>query len=99
MSAANDEDGPAPIIAEEYDPERTESISARIVRLVSIASDKAVSELEPLGRVIDLEAIDALLDSRSVEDPDVSVDVSFPYEGYRVDVEANGTITIFVEEK
>lgn len=99
MSAANDPDGPTPVIVEEYDPEVTEPMSVRIIRLVSIASDRSVTDLKPLGSVIDLEAIDDLLNSRLVEDPDVSVDISFPYEGYLVDIEANGTISILVEEE
>lgn len=99
MSTADGPTDPSVVLSEEYDPSDDEPVSARIIRLVAVASDREATELEPLGQVIDVEALDELLDSRCLADPDVSVEISFRYEGYMVDIDANGTVSVLVEDE
>lgn len=99
MSAAGDPDEPTVILTEEYDPDRREPISLRIVRLVAIADDREPMELDPLGQTIDTDALNVFFDSKSLSDPAVSVDISFRYGGYQIDIDANGTIRLLIEEE
>lgn len=99
MSAADDPNGPTVILSEAYNPDSPESLSARIVRLVAVAADQRTTDLKPLGRVIDTEALDRLLDSRSVEHPESAIHLSLHYEGYRIDIDADGTVSVLVEDE
>ena len=94
MSAADDSDRPTVLVSEPYDRDRSEPVSTRIVRLVAVAADRAPTDLDPLGNVIDPEALDRLLDQPSVEDPDTAIDVTFHYEGFRIEVGADGTVSV-----
>ena len=98
MSAIDDSDNPTPLLSEEYDPTVGEQLSVRIVRLVAVASDRKTSELEPLGRTIDVEALGQLVNAWTFTDREATIEVSFDYEGYLVEIETNGTVNICVEE-
>lgn len=95
MSASDDS---TPILSEDYDPENDYPVTTRIVRLVAIASDRDPRNLRPLGEVVDTDALDALIDSRIFGDHDVSIELSLLYEGYRVEIDANGTVEVYVDE-
>lgn len=58
--------------------------SAGVVEAVAVATDSEPTELPPLAYTIDPDALNALLDSTS----DADVQVSFSYAG--VEVRANG---------
>lgn len=99
MSSSGDRDGPTVLLSETYDRTSAESLSSRIVRLVAVASGREPTDLEPLGNVVEPEALDRLLDSRSVEDPERGIAVTFIYEEYRVEIDADGTVSILVEDE
>lgn len=98
MTPPNDQDGPRLVVTETYDRTSPEPMSLRIIRLVAIASDRTPTDLSPLGRVIDADAIDAIFDSQAVEGQGTSIELSFNYEGYRIEITANGTVKLFTDE-
>ena len=92
-----DESGPT-ILSDENDPTSEEPVSVRIVRLVAVAADREVTDLDPLGATIDVDALDQLVHSRSFTDPETTIEVSLTYEGYLVEIEANGTVNVYLED-
>lgn len=98
MSTSNEPGGSEPLVSEDYDPESDYPITARIVRLVAIASDRDPCDLRPLGEVIDTDSLDRLINSRTIGGRHVSIEMSIRYEGYRVEIDANGTVEIYVDE-
>jgi hypothetical protein len=62
-----------------------------VVQAVAVATDSAVSELEPLGNAVDPDALDGLVDRDCDGSP---VEVSFEYGGTEVVVRSDGTITV-----
>ena len=99
MSSADDGENPTVLLSEEHDPAADDPVSLRIVRLVAVAADREATDLGPLGATIDVDALDQLVHSRSFTDPETIIEVSFTYEGYLVEIEANGTVNIYIEEK
>ena len=97
MSGTDEPGEPSVILSEEYDSERNEAVSLRVIRLVAIASDRQALDLDPLGYVIDTDALDRLLQSKGIDDPHTQIGVSFEYEGYLVEIDTNGTVRILVE--
>lgn len=77
------------VLSSDYDPTAESSLVLQIVRMVAIASDCDVSELEPLHRVIDTDALDAIVSRSGSGDHVGLISLSFVYEGYRVDVAGN----------
>lgn len=70
------------------------SPTVAIVDAVSEATDAHVTELTPLGSVLDAEALEGLFTRQSPgqEPPDLSL--SFTYEGCEVTVKARGTVLV-----
>ena len=99
MSAADDSKGPRVLLTEDYDPDGGESFCARIVRLVAVAADRNPNDLTPLGRVIDADALERFVGSAITDKPKTGVALAFDYEGYRIDIEADGTVSILAEEE
>ena len=99
MSSADDTEDRTVLLSEEHDPTANDPISMRITRLVAIAADREVIDLEPLGSTIDVDALDGFVNSRSFTDPETTVEVAFTYEGYLVEIEANGRVNIYVEDR
>ena len=99
MGTDDDPAGPPILLSETYDPERDAPLSGLIVRLVAIVTDREGTELEPLGRVIDIEALERLVGSGARGTPWTPVEVSFDYEGFTIDIEADGTVSILAEEQ
>ena len=99
MGTADEPAGPTVLLSETYDPARDGSLSGLIVRVVAIVSDQEGTDLEPLGRVIDAEALDRLVRSGSVGNPATPVEVSFSYEGFTIDIDAEGTVNVLVEDQ
>lgn len=87
-------DEPAVILSGETMPERDEPLSLRVVRLVAIASDRGVTELEPLGRAIEPDALDALFSPTRLGHAENSVEASFHYAGFRVEIDTDGTVRL-----
>lgn len=98
MNRADDSGEPAPTLSEEWDPALGEPITHRIVRLVAIVSDRTPGELSPLGETIDVDALDLLENPGSLADTDSSIEISFTYEGFDVEVDADGTVHVYAEE-
>ena len=83
------------VISEQFDPDGPEAISLHIVRLVSVVSNRKPDELQPLGEAIDTDALNRLIDSKSATGRRGSVAVSFAYEGYEIDIDANGMVRLY----
>ena len=86
---------PTRILTVEYDHASDEPISAQVVRSVAVAADREATDLEPLGSTIDVDALEQLVHSRSFTDQETMIEVLFSYEGYLVEIEANGTVNIY----
>ena len=99
MGTADDPSRPTVLLSETYDTERDESLSGLIVRLVAIVSNREGMELEPLGCNIDVDALDRLVRSGSVGNSTSPVEVWFNYEGFTIDIDADGTVSILSEER
>ncbi|WP_459191368.1 HalOD1 output domain-containing protein [Halosimplex sp. J119] len=69
----------------------SESASAAVYRAVAAVADRKPENLEPLGRTIDVDALDALLDGPGAE---TACRVTFRYQGYAVEVVADETIRL-----
>jgi len=72
-------------------------MSVYVVRLVAIASDVRPIDLDPLGRHVDAESLDRLFRPTSLADADGSVSMTFAYEGYAVQIHADGTVRLLEE--
>lgn len=73
--------------------------SQAVIEAVAEAEDVPPSELhppqyEPLHAVIDPEALDALFARRSTGEPRPRGKISFPFCGYDVTIERDGTVTL-----
>ena len=88
MSEADEPNDRNNILTEDFDSERSESISVRVARFVADASNREVDALDPLYYSVDTEALDALMDSNS------DVEIRFEYEGYKVVIHSDKTIEI-----
>jgi hypothetical protein len=66
-----------------------EAVATTVALAVARVTGREATELEPLGSIVDCEALDSLV--RSVEP---SLSVSFLYEGCRIFVCGNGTVEI-----
>lgn len=87
-------DEPIVVLTGTYASDGDEPVSQCVVRLVSIATDRDPLELTPIGHVIDADALDALLSTSRASRDEPSVAVSFRYEGYRVEIDAVGTVRL-----
>jgi hypothetical protein len=67
----------------------SDPVSIRVVTQLADAQGLDPRDLPPLGPVIDLEALDRLVDSTTTD-----VTVSFSVDGYDVTVSNDGTITL-----
>lgn len=83
-------DEPDAVLTGENSLQGDETVSNTIVRLVAIVSDREPFDLEPLGLIIDTDAFDALLAAARESNDERLVEVPFRYEGYRVEVNADG---------
>ena len=70
----------------------TTDASMAVVAALSDVMDVGPTEMEPLGSVIDTEALDALLDHHGASAGDLSV--SFMFDWYELTVSTGGIITI-----
>lgn len=84
------------VLTREHAPE-SEPSSLRVVRLVAIASDREATDLEPLAQIIDTDALNALFSTARSRSDEHSAKVSFRYEGYRVEVDADGEVRLLDE--
>ena len=70
-----------------------ENPSLAVVRAVAEASGEDPTEMEPLYRAIDPDALDALCSSPEWS-PSNEVAVTFPYNGYVVEVSGDGDVSV-----
>lgn len=82
------------VLTEEGTPENDEPITLRVVRAVAAASDRRVTDLEPLARHIDTDALKALFPSADAIGSGRTVEASFRYEGYLAEVDADRTVRL-----
>lgn len=90
-------DESAVVLTGERAPESDGPSSLRVVRLAAIAADRGTTAIEPLGRIIDADALDVLLAPARSDGDGPSVERSFRYEGYRVEVDAERTVRLLDE--
>lgn len=64
---------------------------------MAIASDRTVTDLDPLGRTIDNDALDALFAPASENGSGRSFQGSFHYDGCRVETTGGGTVRLLEE--
>lgn len=69
-----------------------------VVRAITAVNGVEPTDLDPLYETVDPEALDRLLGSPVVGDPDGEVVVRFYVSGYRVIVKNDGQVTIFETE-
>jgi hypothetical protein len=70
-----------------------DELSVTVVEAVTAATDRATTDLPPLQRAIDPDALDSLLSQGQSS----SVTVSFEYAGADVWITANGTIQVQID--
>lgn len=85
---------PVVVLTEKETPENDEPITLRVVRAVAAASDRRVTEIEPLARHIDTDALKALFPPADPTESRRTVGVSFPYGGYHVEIDADRTVRL-----
>jgi len=78
-------------------PSSTDSVTYAILRTVADAKGVSPLDLEPLGNVIDPDALNELVDSMPLT-TDVLGTVEFRYEGYDVTVRANGRVDVVAHD-
>lgn len=66
-----------------------EHVSSRLIERLADAKAVSPRDLPPLGRSIDLEALDALVESANSR-----ITVSFSIEGYEVLIGGDGTVAL-----
>lgn len=70
----------------------TTAASIAVVAALSDVMDVDPMEIEPLGSVIDTDALDALIDHRGAADGDVSM--TFTVDWYELTVSTEGVVTV-----
>ncbi len=75
-----------------------EAVSRAVIAATSDATGRDVTELQPLFRAVDPDALDALLAPRSAERGGGPLGIAFAYGGCRVTVERieDGTASVTV---
>lgn len=74
----------------ECDWQQWGSPSGAIIATVATAMDREPTALEPLGRCVDADALDSLLDGGA----DGPLSVSFSYQGLDVEIDASGRLVV-----
>lgn len=88
-STTSDNTGTSEEYETRFEHEGDESVATTIAVAVGELTEREVTELNPLGSSVDCEALDSL-----VRTADTPLSVSFQYEGFRIFVSGDGTITI-----
>ena len=70
-----------------------------VVRTVAIAADAEPTEIEPIFRSIDPDALDALVGSAGDGSRSAPVTVSFSFVGHDVTVGSDGTVEVWPPSK
>lgn len=94
-----DDDAPAPERAPVGDPARYEygdgtSPSGAVIEAVADATGRESLDLPILERVVDTDALDALV----THDSDATTRVSFTYDGVDVVVDSDGGIVVWTDD-
>lgn len=75
----------------QHDWESPDSLTHTVVRSIAAITGKSRTELTPLNDVLDAEALEAFLESRSKE---AEKAITFSYEGCKVTVRTPGEVVI-----
>ena len=75
-----------------YDPEGGESVITSVVVSVAAVSGAEPTALPPLQWTLDTDALEAVIGS--AREADTNLTVTFEYVGYRISVDADGSIRI-----
>lgn len=75
-----------------------ESPYEAVVMAVSAVEGAKPTNMEPLYDRVDPDPLDRLMDGPILIGDGGTIDVEFPYSGYRVSVQNNGVITILEDE-
>jgi len=70
----------------------TTAASMAVVAALSDVLGVDPTEMEPLGSVIDTDALDALIDGHGAAESGLSV--AFPLDGYELTVSTDGVVTV-----
>jgi hypothetical protein len=65
-----------------------------IIATVARIEGRDEIDIPPLGRAVDVEALDALVGSGRVGSPSSPVTVTLTYCGYRITIDSDGTIVV-----
>lgn len=85
----------ADVLTIEYDWTENDRPSLGVVKAVAAASGREPTEMPPLQRFVDVEALDALLTHEGARSDGVTA--SFSYDGHDVVVDGTGAIRLAVE--
>lgn len=77
-----------------HDLSEVESLSEEILFAIVEYDEQSQEDLSPFGRYIDPDALDDLFAVDGADGPHVDAALSFRYENYRVDVDADGLVRI-----
>ena len=77
----------------EFDVESDRSTSEIVVYAIAEVAAEDPTSLQPLGEIVDPDALDAIFDRPSARDSG-SAHISFEYEGYEVTIFSHGRLTI-----
>ncbi|WP_145973545.1 MULTISPECIES: HalOD1 output domain-containing protein [unclassified Natrinema] len=83
------------VVTTQYDPHSEQTIVFRTVETVSKITEKEVEELPPLYDSIDPEAVERLFRQSETQ----QLKLIFQYCGYKIRVNATGTITVEVSNQ
>ena len=78
------------MVVDQNDPTENEYVTRRIVRQVATVTGTAATELPPLGRLLDVDALDELFPPNGRG----NCCVSFRYAGTEVEVNEEGEIEV-----
>lgn len=78
----------------EHDWDGPDSVSATVVACLAEYLDVDARELEPLEHAVDTDALDAVFATRANGMQRRRGELSFPFEGYRITVRADGEVLV-----
>ncbi|MHC3437391.1 HalOD1 output domain-containing protein [Natrialbaceae archaeon A-gly3] len=82
-----------PVCRTSYDHEDTR-VSSAVIQAIATARETTPSEMEPLYNVIDLEALDKIVEHANAKDRNGSLSMRFLIDGLEVNVCADGEVVV-----
>jgi hypothetical protein len=81
-----------------FDPKQTNPSEA-IIQVLTEITQTNPSEMDPLFRAVDPEALDKILRSRPAGTVTEPLEATFEYQGHLVSVTASGILTVSLEDQ